>query len=527
MPGLLVFLHGLSGNQHSWGAVPDYIQRTNFEIITPTYASGIRSRADIAASAKQIATQIETRYPAYEPIFLIGHSLGGLVAREICRHLLVSGPDELLNRIRATLTVGTPLEGARYGNRFLRAIPFLSPKIHQIATEQYAFGEYREAIRIAKKRGVNRPKQLHIVMEENGVISRQEEAHFTEDDYSAAVIPGTHQSFNARNEDAKYVADVLLAQIRKVDSSQFTSNKFPAAHPDSDVRLGFKWDDEQSPERANFRFKIFAENRGPLDADIGDVFAEFRAAGDDTPVFFNPSPRPFNTSFKPGQVRDVYSTELPGGDESLLCCGFLRWSDKTGASWEQLFRMRLRAHPRPNEHHFTQVGDGPWNRARPLTNIAATVSTPPPRVLQIEVGESGPFFETTGGLYDIKRTFKIKLSNVHNHKTAANCKVQVTKIEPQDEYTGPWPLKEMPSLAAGDHAFIPLARYGEARDPKKFNCADSFFTTYLGTSGRHPSFDVGRSYVFTLRATAIDSPMCEFDCKLWVDEAGRFRIAQV
>ena len=124
----------------------------------------------------------------------MGHSLGGLIAREICRRLLLNGPDdEFLNKIPAVITLGTPLEGARQGNRILRALPLLSPKIHQIATDRYAFDEYRHAIRAAKGRKVGRPKQLHVQMEEDGMIARQIEARFTEDDYNSAVIGGTHR----------------------------------------------------------------------------------------------------------------------------------------------------------------------------------------------------------------------------------------------------------------------------------------------------------------------------------------------
>ncbi len=155
-----------------------------------------------------------------------------------------------------------------------------------------------------------------------------------------------------------------------------------------------------------------------------------------------------------------------------------------------------------------------------------TAANNQPATLRLEVGESGPFFSTKGsGLYDIKRTFSIKLSNVHPHKTARNCRVVVTQIEPQEEYVGPWLLKEIPSLAAGDHAFIPLARYGEARDPKKYDCADTFFTTFLGKYGS-PSLGVNKVYLFTLRGTAIDNPMCEFRCKLWVGDDGRFHIEE-
>jgi pimeloyl-ACP methyl ester carboxylesterase len=219
MPGLVVFLHGLMGTQHSWGAVPDFVQGPDFVVVTPTYNAKVRGRSDIETSAQRVITEIQTRYPNHDPIYLVGHSLGGLVAREICRSLLAGGPDALLNKIPAAITVGTPLEGARYANIVLRNIPFLSPKIHQIATTGYAFDDYRAAIRLAKARQVSRPKQLHIQMEEDGVIARQFTEHFTEDDSAVAVIPGTHRNFNVNNTDAKYVADVILTLIRNAQNA--------------------------------------------------------------------------------------------------------------------------------------------------------------------------------------------------------------------------------------------------------------------------------------------------------------------
>jgi hypothetical protein len=147
---------------------------------------------------------------------------------------------------------------------------------------------------------------------------------------------------------------------------------------------------------------------------------------------------------------------------------------------------------------------------------------PPERVLDLQVGESGPFFRTKGKLYDTRRTFNIKLSNVHATKTATNCKVHITKIEPQTEYEGPWSLTQGLTLAAGDYEFIPLATFGEARNPKTYNCADTFFTVHV--EGTCPLLDIDKEYFFTLRATAVEIPLCENRVKLWVDNDGRFRI---
>jgi pimeloyl-ACP methyl ester carboxylesterase len=221
--GLVIFLHGLTGNQHTWGAVPDFVQSSplgsDFDVATLQYSARIRSRSDVETSAQRVMTEIQTRYSEHEPIFLVGHSLGGLVAREICRRLLELGPDPLLNKIPAVITVGTPLEGARFGNFLLRHLPLVSPKIHQLSTRQLAFENYRIAIRAAKRRAVRRPKQLHVTMEDDGVIARHVRNNFTEDDYDAAVVPGTHRHFADSNKDASYVANVLLTLIRNEQNS--------------------------------------------------------------------------------------------------------------------------------------------------------------------------------------------------------------------------------------------------------------------------------------------------------------------
>jgi pimeloyl-ACP methyl ester carboxylesterase len=236
VPGLVFFLHGLGGDEHSWQAVPDFLSDAlgpDFEVATPGYSATIGSRADMEISARQLLTLLQVTYSQHKPIYLIGHSMGGLIAREMCRQLLTDGPDELLNKIPAALTAGTPLEGARHGNAFLRLLPFLSPKIHQLCNPRATFADYRVAIRQAKQREpkVTRPMQLHIQMEDDGVIARHTRANFTEDDHEAGVVRGTHRDFADTNERAKYVADVLLTALRKSQNAVSAPNivETPAA----------------------------------------------------------------------------------------------------------------------------------------------------------------------------------------------------------------------------------------------------------------------------------------------------------
>jgi hypothetical protein len=184
--------------------------------------------------------------------------------------------------------------------------------------------------------------------------------------------------------------------------------------------------------------------------------------------------------------------------------------------------------PRLSKRHFRRV-------AKQLKNNANFVSewskAPPPEIraevrpLEIEVGEQEPFFTTTGGIWDTKRTFNVKLTNNDVSKSAEFCELTIDKIEHQSEYNGPWSFPEIRSLAAGAYKFIPLATYGEARDPQKYNCADSFFTVLVGK--RQPLLPIGQQYEFSFRATAHDMPPSQVRCKLWVDANGRFRIEKL
>jgi pimeloyl-ACP methyl ester carboxylesterase len=221
MPGLVLFVHGLFGNRESWGAVPDFVRdsplNSGFRVDLFEYDGKAISAANIGTSARLLLTALETRYADCDPIYLVGHSLGGLIARELCRILLNEDPDGILNRIGAVITVGTPLEGARRGNRLLRWIPFVTPKIDEITRNHFA--PYRDAINKSMKRSARRPRQLHIEIESDRVIASQVAGHFTVDDVAAAVIPGSHQHFAENNDGAKYVADVLVTQIRKSQNS--------------------------------------------------------------------------------------------------------------------------------------------------------------------------------------------------------------------------------------------------------------------------------------------------------------------
>lgn len=160
------------------------------------------------------------------------------------------------------------------------------------------------------------------------------------------------------------------------------------------------------------------------------------------------------------------------------------------------------------------------NQAREGIREAA----PSVSALQMTVGETGPYFDTEDGVYDIKRTFNLKLENTDRNKSVSNCSVQILSVTPPTDYEGPWRLGEGLELASGDYVFIPLVTYGEAREPDKGTRGDTFIT--MGTENGRPHLDVGEKYTVALRATAPGTPYCEYQCRVWVDENGRLRIEE-
>lgn len=152
------------------------------------------------------------------------------------------------------------------------------------------------------------------------------------------------------------------------------------------------------------------------------------------------------------------------------------------------------------------------------------------RPLRMEVGETGKLFCTSAasGLYNTQRTYNLKIENPNTHSKISGCKLQILKIEPQTEYQGPWLLKGGITLAAGDCDFIPLVTYIEARDPTKAGSSGNTFMIIRAPSpDLAPKPSASGEHIVTIKATALETPPSEFQCKVWVDvNSGRLRIEE-
>jgi pimeloyl-ACP methyl ester carboxylesterase len=238
MSNVIVFIAGLNGDPRTWSRVSAQIGSTpaGFAVSHVEYSAAKTSPSPIEISANKLLTDLELKYSHHDAIFLVGYSLGGLIAREVCRQLLMgdASKDALLRKIKAVIAVGDPLDGAaawRFPklqptwNAVLRAIPWTT-KVNQIASPEQRLAEYQGAIDLRlmlqaedETRSVTRPKIVHIKIEDD-TTALATPKFYTIDDIDGGTIGGTHSKFAEDSKSAEHVADLLLRRIRDVQTAE-------------------------------------------------------------------------------------------------------------------------------------------------------------------------------------------------------------------------------------------------------------------------------------------------------------------
>jgi pimeloyl-ACP methyl ester carboxylesterase len=116
-PRLAVFIHGLTGDEFcwSWGAADAYGTRLGSDLDCTAVYLRYNSGLHISENGRTVAALLEQLVEAWpvdvQQIALVGHSMGGLVARSAC-HQADEHDQEWVGHVRHVVSLGTPHLGA-------------------------------------------------------------------------------------------------------------------------------------------------------------------------------------------------------------------------------------------------------------------------------------------------------------------------------------------------------------------------------------------------------------------------------
>jgi pimeloyl-ACP methyl ester carboxylesterase len=132
-PRLVVFVHGLMETEHAWlGGGPSYGARLARELGCTPLDVRYNSGRHVSRNGRSLADLLEATVAGWpvevDQIALVGHSMGGLVARSACRQASEHGY-AWVRRVRHVVSLGTPhmgaplAQGVHYAAHALHAIP--------------------------------------------------------------------------------------------------------------------------------------------------------------------------------------------------------------------------------------------------------------------------------------------------------------------------------------------------------------------------------------------------------------------
>jgi pimeloyl-ACP methyl ester carboxylesterase len=130
---LIVFVHGLNGNGYrTWGRFPRYIfdspTQDPVDVALFDYFSGLRRRIFQRPPVAQIALILNERLREiskdYDEIFLVAHSMGGLISMDALRSYVAQRDEEpgLLRVLAGAIFIATPLNGSKWAHARVRLL---------------------------------------------------------------------------------------------------------------------------------------------------------------------------------------------------------------------------------------------------------------------------------------------------------------------------------------------------------------------------------------------------------------------
>ena len=119
---IVIFVHGIFGRpDKTWDDTAEMVMERSslcdLDWANWSYESSLFDSRDVTRVGEKLRPFLEARAQDYEGIYFICHSMGGLVVRDTCAQLCLSGDPKqqaLYQRIRLAILIATPGQGSRW-----------------------------------------------------------------------------------------------------------------------------------------------------------------------------------------------------------------------------------------------------------------------------------------------------------------------------------------------------------------------------------------------------------------------------
>lgn len=162
----IVFIHGLNGCGYStWKKLPHYLfndtRYAPIDIAIFDYFSGFRRRVFERPTVETVATVLNERLrevsSEYDEIYVVAHSMGGLITKDAVRRYLESPGAEsgLLSRLSGAILIASPMNGSSWAHYALQS---LVTEVKQLRPKS----NYQQRIREFFQSGVDTDDNVHV-----------------------------------------------------------------------------------------------------------------------------------------------------------------------------------------------------------------------------------------------------------------------------------------------------------------------------------------------------------------------------
>jgi pimeloyl-ACP methyl ester carboxylesterase len=238
---IIVFIHGIFGSsEETWKTTPPQLmtspQFLKFDYGSYGYASQIIEWKRPETFVQQLVLWMRTHLSAYNEIFLVCHSMGGLFARHAIISMLEDKNDhQIVSAIRRCFMIASPITGSTWA-RWIAKIPGLSkinsrvayladPKINNIDMSA-AYKAAAQSFVDAGGRPADVPRFSYFVGMQDNFVTAPETLFYTDFDKFEGTVSGNHSSIkedlNANSTLLTRIAQLIQDSSLKSESSQRT-----------------------------------------------------------------------------------------------------------------------------------------------------------------------------------------------------------------------------------------------------------------------------------------------------------------